>query len=287
MSQPVRRRSDAAAVTTTSSSIIPTHHTPTIATTRRSVPDDRRHPSTGSPTIASLRREWAAIAADPASVAAVNGWQLTTISFDDLDDVLARCGHLGVGQTVGESNVSDAANTMVGALLCRAITDELAARIVLHRLLPGLIAVVRRRGNHPGELDELVSAAWTVIRTYNPKRQPRFFAATLLRDCEHAAFRGAGRRKWSSEAVEPNTFSGRAAPVAEQPSADELFDLITDARRAGVLDDADLGLLEAVLSDRPAKEIAAALQISERMLRYRKAELVGRLRRVAVAQLAA
>ena len=60
------------------------------------------------------------------------------VPFADLDELLALAGH-GTART-------PEANAVLGRLVDVAHVDELASRVVVQRLLPGLLAIVRRRG---------------------------------------------------------------------------------------------------------------------------------------------
>lgn len=72
------------------------------------------------------------------------------------------------------------------ALLGRARSEPIAARLVLHALLPGLKALARRMLAGADEREELWSAlltiAWEEIRSYPLERRPRRVAANLLLD---------------------------------------------------------------------------------------------------------
>ena len=90
---------------------------------------------------------------------------------------------------------------MLRRLVIRAADDELAARIVLQRVLPGLLALVRRRQSRFGDdmLEHLVAAAWIAIRTFAPNRRPACMAAALIGEADHACFCRPGRRRSTTE----------------------------------------------------------------------------------------
>ncbi len=243
-----------------------------------------------APVAVRLSAEWQRLAHRRAAVARANGWQLVDVQLDDLDQLLSLSGLVARGASGNASPTVDGgqANALVGRLLERAATDELAGRILLQRLLPGLIISSRRRGpDREANLEALVAAAWTVVRTFNPRRRPTHLAATLVRDCEYEAFRRAGRRKLVSTAVAPSSFDELAGSEGRPDAMAELLDLVADGRRAGLVSDADVLALGATLRGELPDAVAARLKISSRTLRARRAELTRRLRSVARSAAAA
>src|SRR5262245_35946950 len=98
-----------------------------------------------------LDREWRALRHDPAALARVRSWALTPAAVGDLDELLVLAGYR-VPHTPGR-------NALLLRLVVLAADDELAARIVLQRLLPGLLAVIRRRRrSSDGSFEELLGA---------------------------------------------------------------------------------------------------------------------------------
>jgi hypothetical protein len=84
----------------------------------------------------------------------------------------------------------DFENAILAALLRQARTDPLAARVVLHALLPGLKGVAGRLLLEVAERQQLwsllLARAWEEIRTYPLEQRPRRIAANLLLDTAHA-----------------------------------------------------------------------------------------------------
>jgi RNA polymerase sigma factor (sigma-70 family) len=169
-------------------------------------------------------------------------------------------------------------------LLLAARVDELAARVVLQRMLPGLVGcarkwTARRRGGSAEAFDELLSVAWTVIREFPVERRPHHLASNLLRDSEHRAFRRAARRLLVHELTPPHDFDLPAAPT----SVDAAAELAAIVDGATLLTDVDRRLLGLVLKGRSQAEIAAELEVSERTVRNYRDSVVHRLRVAALA----
>ena len=172
-------------------------------------------------------------------------------------------------------------------LVALARTDDLAARVVLQRLLPGLSRIAQRRSTHfegrMDALDELVSVAWTVIRSFSVHRLSSNVAARLLGDCEYSAFIRAGRRVAVVVTTEPGDLDSAVEYPAEPSAMVEVISVIAWARHAGQLDDDDLALVRALLTCDSAKGAAEQLGVSTRTVRYHREAMIHRLRRVSVA----
>lgn len=230
-------------------------------------------------------------------------WQIGT-DCPTLDDVLLATGYrrsAGDPVTVErvdwwpEGTVGDGATAR---LLLAARTDDLAARVLLQRLLPGLLSVARRwRGRtlDGAPIDELVTTAWSVIRSFPVESRPRHLVANLLRDVEYHTYRRATRRLLEVVPVgspERPGWPGNVSPLA--PAADE-FDLDDDAlldlarcvRRARdessmTLDDDDLTALRMVAEGLSLGEAAERLGCTSRTVQNHRARLVYRLRAALV-----
>ena len=177
------------------------------------------------PLLARLDREWQVLNHRPAVLRRARGWGLG-VPFVSLDEVVAAAGYrsgtpAGSGTTAGPAGATEqpaaAANEVLRRLLLAARTDDVAGRVVLQRLLPGVIARARRWGVHrvggsSDAFDELLSATWMVIREFPVERRSHCFAAALLRAGEYRAFEQASRRLLVLELTEPHLFDLSARP---------------------------------------------------------------------------
>lgn len=218
--------------------------------------------------------EWARLRTRPQHLITATGWQLLDVPITSLDDVLAAVGY--------ERASSPAAERRLRRLVELARDDDLAARVVIQRIMPGLLAVVRRRrGMTDDVFEELIGAAWIAIRTFNPSRSPSSIAVALISDADYAAFRAHARRRSSSE--RPVDMQLEDLPHAHEPnSCEQLAELLADAAEAGVAD-ADLELVRQLLDAPTAIELAHVLQITPRTIRNRRARITAKLREVALA----
>ncbi|MEZ5259301.1 MAG: hypothetical protein R2705_21195 [Ilumatobacteraceae bacterium] len=78
-----------------------------------------------------------------------------------------------------------------------------------------------------------------------------------------------------------STSTGRRPPTTQTRRA-ELADLLDDARAAGVPDD-DLALVDLLLRSPSVDDVAAALEVTTRTVRNRRARVAAKLRDVALA----
>jgi hypothetical protein len=220
---------------------------------------------------ARLAREWARIRTRPAVLRQAERWQLVDGPLGDLDDVLAAVGFEVPGSARTEANLR--------RLVLVAADDELAGRVVVQRLLPGLFAVAARRQGR-STFDELLGVAWIVIRTFNPARSPRCLAAALLSDVEYRAFRCPERRRRFDET--PVEWEHALVDRRDPSPSDEIAELFRFARESGV-DDADIELLHRLLTLPTAIDVARALQVTPRTIRNRRRRITSRLRELALA----
>ena len=242
------------------------------------------------PLLARLQSEWQLLRERPTVLRRAHGWSLA-VSFDDLDQLLAATDYWvspAARAAAAASRPSNGnGNEVVARLLAAARSDEVAARVVLQRLIPGLVARSRcwgprRVGGSVEAFDELVSAAWTVIREFPFERRPRHLIANLLRDSEYAAFRRTSRRMLVHEFTEPRSLDTAVEYQAQIEPMLELADLIAEARLT-TLTEHDLELLTLLANGVSPTEAAKQLQISERTLRYHREAAVGRLREAVLA----
>jgi hypothetical protein len=221
-----------------------------------------------------LAHEWARLRTRRTALERARSWGLMEDPLTSLDELLAAVGFHTEPTQENERRLHD--------LVLIAADDELAARIVVQRILPGLLAVVvRRRDPNRYVFDELLGAAWIAIRTYNASRAPRSVAAALISDAEYAAFRAASRRKSSQEHpadIRPDDVRAHH----EVSSCEELAELLAEAAASGV-PDADLELIRQLLNVPTANELAAQLHVTPRTIRNRRDRVMVQLRAVARA----
>ncbi len=239
---------------------------------------------------ARLQREWAAITDRPTVLCRVHHWGVG-VGFRSLDEVVAATGfcarridRLAGADADADAACSAAANDVLAKLLLAARVDDLAARVVLQRMLPGLIGTARRwgadrAGGSFDAFDELLSAAWTVIREYPVERRPQHLAANLLRDSEYRAFGRSVRRMLALEPTPTDLAELPASVEAIEPSV-ELAEVIAGAR---LLTEHDLRLLELLVRGCSQVEVAAELEVSVRTVRNHRNAVVHRLREAALA----
>lgn len=222
---------------------------------------------------ARLDREWRSLRRDPIAVARAARWRVTDERFGDLDQLLALAGY--------RTTHTPARNEVLLRLVALARRDDLAARIVLQRILPGLLAVVRRRRRTgEGPFEELLGAAWLAIRSCHPERGYEQVAAHLVRDAAYRAFTAPTRRLSSTEiSVDPHTLD-EAPAVRHVGACEELATLLEDARACG-LDDRDLELMRDLVVVGSPGRLAALRKVTPRTVRNHRDRVAARLLRVA------
>jgi len=209
---------------------------------------------------------------------------------NDLDALVAAAG------AGGEAGAFDA-DDVLGCLVRLAPADTVAARTVLQRVLPGLVAAARRRAGAEKRaieslLDDLVATAWTVIVTYPVDRRPAKFAANIVRDSEYVCFVRARRLRHVVEELSGDALTGGRAPSCgadgrredDAPNPSETVDVMLAQAEAEGLSGDDLRLLRALYVDgRALDEVADEHAIGARALRYRRSAAVNRLARLTAA----
>ena len=172
--------------------------------------------------------EWDNLSRKRTTLRTINSWGLFAHGIEQLDDVLVA---LGFGGAVDDSD----SDHLLWHMVVLAEHDLLAARIVLHRVMPALLAVAKRRsGIIPGGIDhalgDIIPAAWVIIRTFPHRRRHAKIAANIVLDSEYHAF----------------VRESRLRRVVEVPVSPELFGatrntpqhMVTDEELAAVLDEA-------------------------------------------------
>lgn len=236
--------------------------------------------------LARLEREWHALNQRPAVLRRAAGWGLG-IECASLDEVVAATGYRPRSdERVCDREVSSvAANEVLRLLLVAASTDDVAARVVLQRLLPGVVATARRWGSHRqggsmDAFDEMLSATWMVIREFPTNRRSRHLAASVLRAGEYRAFQQMNRRMMVHELTAPNLLDLPVETVVTLDVAEELAEVVACASS---LTEHELQLIELLARGCSAIEMAERLKISVRTVRNHRDAVVHRLREAALA----
>jgi hypothetical protein len=174
-------------------------------------------------------------------------------------------------------------------LLALAQHEQLAGRIVLQRILPGLLA--RSRPYRDFQIghdtaDVVVAAAWLALRTYDRARRRHHVAASLISDAVYAAFRQPRRRMSAAEQLRPlESWTTRAALDPPSSPLEELAATIAEARDLGVRH-CDLRLLCDLVRTGSSTLVAAELGVSARTVRNRRDRALASVR-AALAPVAA
>lgn len=223
--------------------------------------------------VKQLVAEWAALSTKPRVLRLVNEWGLPGGPLHQLDDVLERCGF-------GHEATFTDGDRCLAQVIARASHDELAARIVLQRILPPLIAIAARRGRIvKGGFNEAFSTtlghAWVLIRTYPLDRRPAKIASNLVRDAEYHAFVREARLKRVAEC------SLTERVITTQPSAtptnalDELVDVLDESPR---LTRQQRDIMRRCAEGHSFEEIAKEFGVTARTVRGWRREAVNALR---------
>jgi DNA-directed RNA polymerase specialized sigma24 family protein len=222
--------------------------------------------------IVQLHREWRRLKRHPSNLARSAGWDVATGPVEDLDVLLAHVGF--------ETRSTPANEVALRDMVAIARHDDLAARLVVQRLLPGALSVVSRQRQLSRDHDaaaEMIGALWIAVRTFNPDRQPSCLAAALIGDAEYLAFKRARRQRSSGE--RPSDFPlDVAQPERHLQPWEELAELIQQAADAEATDADDQAYLQCLLETPRTVDIARTLNLSTRTIRNRRYRATQRLR---------
>lgn len=170
--------------------------------------------------------EWDSLSRKRATVGTINNWGVFGHRIEQLDDVLVA---LGFGGAVDDSD----SDHLLWHMVVLAENDLLAARIVLHRVMPALLAVAKRRsgivaGGIDRALGDVIPAAWVTIRTFPHQRRLAKIAANIVLDSEYQAFvRESRLRRVVEVPVSPELF-GAARQTAQHMVTDEELNAVLD-----------------------------------------------------------
>jgi hypothetical protein len=226
-----------------------------------------------------LRRQRRSLRGARAWATSAPGDSLASVLSDltDLNDLLeAAQGNRGRGVNDGPDN----------AVLLRLVEiarhDQLAGRIVIQRLLPGLIRRAATYRSYYDDIDPaeiIVPAAWLALRNYDVDRRRRHVAASLLSDATFFAFRKQLRRLSANEVVRPpQAFLRTAAPATSSTALEELATVVRDAQAAGV-STYDIDLIRHLVRAASPGTVASERDVTTRTVRNHRARAINNVRK--------
>jgi DNA-directed RNA polymerase specialized sigma24 family protein len=221
-------------------------------------------------TLQALDEEWRGLAATESSRKALHRWAgdyPALAGLPDLDGVLDR-----------RRNADQAAGVLA-ALAALAPDENLAARVLLQALLPGIVCMAATAGSDdPAAIEEMLSLAWERIRTY-PTTRNGSVAGNVLLDV-----RKRYRRHRDIEAPKHNDVDEHVVlPGAHSPedivmAREELAEL-AEAQKAGVVRPADLQLIVRTrLGGEELQDVAEEMSVNVHCLTQRRWRAEQRLR---------
>jgi DNA-directed RNA polymerase specialized sigma24 family protein len=159
---------------------------------------------------------------------------------------------------------------LLRALVRLAADDALAARAVLHVLLPGLKRIAGRAMHDLSERDELwellLAHAWERIRCYPLARRPRHIAANVLLDALKRTMRELERERRRRRRSD-------AEPAASAPARDsrsEIAHVLLDAVAAGAISQLEARIIfQTRIEHCSLAEVAAEEELAYNALRVR------------------
>jgi hypothetical protein len=240
--------------------------------------------------IQALDAEWAGLRTSRRALRTARTWAHEVPATHPAAAVIAHLDDLDrlVAATHRTSAAHCSDDDLLLALVALARTDDLAGRVVLQRLLPGLIAQSRRYRSfrEPTEpLEVAVPAAWIAIRCYDVERRTRHVASSLLSDSLFQAFRRPLRRMSATAEVlrAPNTFT--STPWHDDPDTplDEFVTVLRESQLAGVPAH-DIDLLRHLVRAGSPSAVARERHLTTRTIRNHRNRAVDQVRlAVAVA----
>ena len=243
-----------------------------------------------------LDHEWDVLCARPATQLTLEQWgskDYALAAFATMGDLVARIENRQTPVAEREEILS--------SLACLASGDELAARILLQLVLPGIKALLRRfywSGNAERTAD-VVASVYARIRAFTPSPRPTWVAKRLfecarrrLRTTVEQQRRQAGHEDhWmrESEGSEPGERSLPASGVLiaefgdQRSAAEELAELLEWATAQGHLRPDDAELIRLYRLDHvPTAELCALRGGAPASLERRRQRAESRLKAAAV-----
>jgi hypothetical protein len=254
--------------------------------TRTAAPSDpvSRRTSTRSlhrrstPLLDELDREWIRLDRRPSTWRVIRSWTeqgaLTLPApVADLDELVAL-----TQPTSGERPTHD---EILRDLVGLASIDAIAGRIVLQRILPGVISGARRwmsRDRATDPIDVAIGAAWLAIRGFDLERRHCAVAPALVADSLWIGFRRDARRKADQElSMASDVLSTHPAPDRRLDPTTAIAGTLRAAHRAGV-PATDLELVRHLVRTGSPSVTATERGVSPRTIRNHRDTATARIR---------
>ena len=251
---------------------------PTSAPTASPPPQQLVWTTVGAGPSRQIIDEWTRYARRPAIVRRVNSWAFMPRRVEHLDEVLELAGF---GRAIDDTD----GDQFLWHLVREAEHDDVAARIVLHRMMPSIMNMARRRGRvFQGGLEmainDAVGTAWMIIRTFPHQRRPRKIAANIAKDTEYYAFVRQHRLKRVKEQQVGDEMLRGVFEYPQTHGDSEDFDnAMAEAEESGVKAH-HIELLNRLANGEHSRDIAAAEGVSPRTVRQHRKDAVDEVRRV-------
>jgi DNA-binding CsgD family transcriptional regulator len=232
--------------------------------------------------IRSLSNEWQILERDPENVRRTSQWNLAGTAPETLCDLAMRAG---LGQGVDQST----ADAFLYDLVCVAVTQpsrsedaKLASRIVIQRLLPGLISIASRRGRIcDGGFDEafgrILTETWSTIIEFPTERRKQKIAVNILRDSESRAFWRHDRAA-RVEASRKDIFRAEYERTADENLNNEWMRESAWEFAHENLAGQNLDVFKEMFAGVSSAETASRLGLTERAVRYHRTAVTNQLR---------
>ena len=241
------------------------------------------HISNPNHVIRSLAGEWNLLERDPRNLRRCTRWGLTGNTPNTLCDLAVRAG-------LGQGCDQDLADKSLYELVCVAVHHggrvkadvDLAARIVIQRLLPGLISIASRRGRIcDGGFDEafsrVLTEAWTTVIHFPVERRTHKIAVNILRDSESRAF-WRGDRAAKVEASRREIFIAEQMRTSAENEDNETMRSYAWEFAHDHLTGQQLEVFKEMFTGVSSTDTAARLGLTERAVRYHRTAVTDQLR---------
>ena len=229
-----------------------------------------------------LDDEWKDLRCHRRSLRKARAWAMSAPD-DPLTPILAELTDLDdlLDATRGEPGRHGPDDTVLLRLVEIARDDQLAGRIVIQRLLPGLIKRAAAYRSYYDDIDPaeiIVPVAWLTLRRYDVDSRRRHVAASLLSDATFFAFRQPLRRLSTNEVARPpRAFLRTAAPSRPSTAFEDLADVVRDAQAAGV-PTYDLDLIRHLVRANSPGAVARERNVTPRTIRNHRARAIENVR---------